>query len=273
MCEDLAIGDGTGDALAVFVDQYGGHTDDIGSGAAGVDLLNGMADGAGNAVRIKGTPLGGALGEVAGDHGDGVVAAFAMARELDALAVVEQIDVAQVPGGAVGIGVGGLTPLVLRFLMTVAAVLSGGKGFGINELTGVGGHERREKVIVLAEVVVVLLRYLRAVGRARGGSVVGFAACSHGPERKHGCQRECEIDGAGNYSHRRGDATDNSVKVLGLEIQDAHTEVDDTEFNRQLKEQQRMRKSSSFWRRRSGESHAPARRICASPDATELILL
>ena len=41
---------------------------------------------------------------------DGVVAAFAVAGELDALAVVEQVDVAQVPGGAVGVGVGGLAP-------------------------------------------------------------------------------------------------------------------------------------------------------------------
>ena len=123
MGEDLSIGDRAGDALAVFVDQDGGHGDDIGSGAAGVDLLNGVADGAGNAVGVKGPPLRGALGEVACNHGNGVVAAFAMSGELDSLTVVEQVDVAQIPGSTIGVGMRGLPPLVLGFLMTMAAVL------------------------------------------------------------------------------------------------------------------------------------------------------
>ncbi len=163
--------------------QNSGHADDVGAGAAGVDLLNGVADGAGDAVGVEGTPLRGALGEVAGNHGDGVVAAFAMARELDTLAVVEEIDVAQVPGGAVGVGVGGLTPLMLGFLVAVTAVLRGGKGLWVDEFTGVGGHERRQEMSVFAEVIVVLFRYLRAVGSASGGSLVRLAA---GPTDRRG---------------------------------------------------------------------------------------
>jgi len=185
MGEYLAIGDGAGDGFAVLINQYGRHADDVGAGAAGVDLLNRVADSAGDAVGVKGPPLCGALGEIAGNHGDGVMATFAMAGKLNTLAVVEEVDVAQIPGGAVGVGVGGLSPLVLSFLMTVATVLRRWKDLGVDEFTGVGGHEGWQEVRVFTEVVVILLHYFRAIGSASGGSLIRFAASRNGSERKH----------------------------------------------------------------------------------------
>jgi len=69
------------------------------------------------------------------------VAAFAVAGKFNPLAVVQKINVSQIPGRTVGVGMGGLSPLVLSFLMTMAAVLRGRKGFGVDEFTGVGGHQ------------------------------------------------------------------------------------------------------------------------------------
>lgn len=199
MGEDLSIGDCSGYRLAVFVEQDGGHAEDIGSGAASVDFLNGVADGAGDAVGIKGPPLGRSLSEVAGDHGNGVVTAFAVAGELDALAFVEEVDVAEIPLGAVGVGVRGLTPLMLGLLMTVAAVLGGGKGLGINEFTGIGGHEGGQEMSLVAEMIVIFFCHLRTVGSSSGRSFVGFAAGDDGTDRQRGCQGEREIKCAHDY--------------------------------------------------------------------------
>ena len=145
--EDFGVGDGAGDGLIVFVDQDGGRAHDVAAGADGGDLLDGVAGGAGDAFVLKGALFGHALGEIAGEQGDGVVAALAMAGVLNAFFVDEGVDVFEVPEGAEAVGVGGLTPLSVGLLVAVAAVGRGGEGFGAEELAviagGVGGQEGR----------------------------------------------------------------------------------------------------------------------------------
>lgn len=196
MGENFAVGDGSGNWFPVFVDQDGGDADHVGTCATGIDASNSVTDGTGDAVGIEGAPFCGSLGKVAGDHSDGVVTAFAVARKFNSFAVVEQADVAQVPGRTVGVGVGGLTPLMLGFLMAAAAVLCCGKGLGVNEFTGVGGHQRGEEMSLVAEPIVVFFRHLYAVGGSSGGSFVGFATGCDGAERQRGCQGEREVQDA-----------------------------------------------------------------------------
>ena len=57
MGKDLAVGDFTSDWLVIFIDEYCGHAHDVAASAAGVDLLDGVADHAGDAVLVVGTFL------------------------------------------------------------------------------------------------------------------------------------------------------------------------------------------------------------------------
>src|ERR1700730_7401885 len=83
--------------------------------------------------------FGHSLGEIAGKQGNGVVAALAMAGELHAFHVDEQVDVLEVPWGAKAIGMNGLAPLVIGLLVAMAAVLGRVKALGAEELA-VGGR-------------------------------------------------------------------------------------------------------------------------------------
>jgi hypothetical protein len=165
------------------------------------------------------------------------VTAFAMARKLNSLAVVKQADVAQVPGGTVGVGVRGLTPLMLGFLVAVAAVLCGGKVFWVDKFTGVGGHEGRQEMSLVAETVVILFRHLYAVGSSCGSSSVGFATGNDGADRQRSCQGEREIKCAHDYCRWKRQSTGNPKKVLSHGIRQLNTcgnRVDDTEFVQSL---------------------------------------
>ena len=153
--ENFGIRDGTRYRLTLFVDEDCGHSHDVAAGAGGVRRLDGVADGAGDAFLLEGTLFGHALGEIAGEEGDGVVATLAVARELDPLLIDEHVDVLQVPGLPEAVGVNGLAPLVIGLLVAAAAVFGREDAAGIDELT-VGGHGvRREEWGFLAEGVVV----------------------------------------------------------------------------------------------------------------------
>ena len=153
--QDFSVGDRAGDGSAVFIDHDGRNAHHVAAGAGGVGGLDGVTGGAGDALVLEGALLGHALGQVAGEQGHGIVAAFAVARELHPFLVDEHVDVFQIPGGTEAVGVRGLAPLVVGLLVAVAAVLRRVKALGAEELAvdrhGVGGQERR----VLAEGVVV----------------------------------------------------------------------------------------------------------------------
>ena len=71
--------------------------------------------------------------EGAGEDADWVVAAIAMARELNALGVHEDVDAGAIEGRAKGIGVQSLAPFVVGLLVAMATVGGVGKGLRINE--------------------------------------------------------------------------------------------------------------------------------------------
>jgi hypothetical protein len=102
--------------------------------------------------------FGHALGEVAGEQGYGVVAALAVAGELDSLRINKQVDVLEVPRGAKAVGMNRLAPLVVGLVVAVSAVFSRVERLGAEELAvrgdGIRGQERRllaEGVVVAAE--------------------------------------------------------------------------------------------------------------------------
>ncbi len=137
--EDLRVTYRAMDGLAVFIDQDSGLGENEARGSACINALDGVTDHAGDAVLVVGTLAGCAFGDSTGDDGDGVMAAFAMAGVGDALFGVEQVDVAEVPGGAIGVGVGRLTPLSVGFLVTMRAILCRGKALGVDEFAVVSG--------------------------------------------------------------------------------------------------------------------------------------
>ena len=127
--EDVGVGDGAGDAVAVGVEEDGRDGEDVAAVAgAVVDALDRVADHAGDAVCVKATIGRGGGSEAAGEDGDGVVATIAVAREGYAFFVDEEVDAGAIEGAAEGVGVEGLTPLVVGLGVTVAAVFGSGEG-------------------------------------------------------------------------------------------------------------------------------------------------
>ena len=106
------------------------------------------------------------------------MAAFTVASVFNAFFRGEEAGIFYVPGGAKGVGVSGLTPLFVRLLMAVAAVLCSGEGFGIDELAGVGGCVRREEGLIGAESKVVMLSDCFGVSFALRGSSDGVRGMS-----------------------------------------------------------------------------------------------
>jgi hypothetical protein len=135
--KDLPIGDFASDRLAVFIDQYGGNTHDVAAGAARVDLLDGVADGAGDAILVIGALLRRPLRQRSGNDRDRVVTTLAVAGEFNSFGVVQQGDIFEVIRYAIGVGVSGLAPLLVTLLMTMTAVLCRRKSLGVDKFAGV----------------------------------------------------------------------------------------------------------------------------------------
>ncbi len=148
--EYFGIGNLAGDGCAGLIEQHSGHRHGVGAGAAGIHLLDGMADHASHAVLIIGTLDGFAVGQRAGDGGQRIVAALAVAGKSNALFRGEQVDILQVPRRAVCVGVGRLAPLCMSFLMAVPAIGGRRHGSRIDELAGVGGSVRRPERMLFA---------------------------------------------------------------------------------------------------------------------------
>ena len=178
MSEDFGVGDGAGDGRAVFVDQDGGRAHDVAAGSGGVSGNDGMAGGAGESFVLEGALDRHALREIAGEQGNRIVAALAMAGELDALLVDERVDVLEIPGRAEAVGVNRFPPLGVGGLVAVAAVLGGGEAGGREELAVVRHGIRRQEGRVFAEGVVVAVGDVvvergEGAGDLDGGGVSG----------------------------------------------------------------------------------------------------
>ncbi len=158
MREDLLERNFAGDALALRVRHDGGNAEDEAAVAVGgLDAADGVAEHAGQAVLVHLAINMRILGEAAGEDGDGIVAAVAVARELDALGVDQNVDALAIERRAEGVGVQGLPPLVICLLMAVSAIRGVGKGAGLDEGAvlhhGVAGGG--DVVLAVAEVVIL----------------------------------------------------------------------------------------------------------------------
>ena len=91
--QDLTVGDGPGDGRAVFVHHHRRYPHNVGARSCCIGRLDGVTGGAGYPFFLKWALFGHALGEIAGKQGDGVVATLAVAGELNALHVDEEIDI------------------------------------------------------------------------------------------------------------------------------------------------------------------------------------
>src|ERR1700744_3851496 len=69
----------------------------------------------------------------------------------------QQPCISYVPGGAKGVGVSGLAPFGVGFLVAVTTVFGSGKSLGIDELAGVGGCVGWQEGLISTESKVVML--------------------------------------------------------------------------------------------------------------------
>ena len=122
-----------------------------------------MTGGAGESVVVKSAIDVGVFGESTRKDGDGVVATVAMAGELDTFGADENVDAGAVERRAEGIGVQGLAPLAVGFVMAVGAVLGVRESAWLDELVAFRGSIAGEGKVVLAEKKVVGFAYLFGV--------------------------------------------------------------------------------------------------------------
>src|SRR3569833_2469587 len=175
MAENLRVRNRAGHRGALIVDKYGRRRHHVAAGAGGVSGLDRVAGSTGDAFVFERTCLRHALGEVSGEESDRVVAALAVARELDSLFADEQVHVLQIPGLTEAVRVNRLPPLVVGLLMAVAAVLGRGNAARVDELT-VGRHRvRGQEGMLFPEGVVVTAAdgVVELSGRPRNPDVGG----------------------------------------------------------------------------------------------------
>ena len=91
------------------------------------------------------------------------MATVAVARKLDPFGANEDVDAGAVEGRAEGVGVQGLAPLAVGFIVAMGAVFGLWKGARLDELVALGGSIAGEGEVVLAEKKVVGLAYLFGV--------------------------------------------------------------------------------------------------------------
>ena len=114
-----------------------------------------MAGGSGQAILIEFAVYEGVLREAAAENRDGIVAAIAVAGEFDSFGSDEDVNASPVEGSAKRVGVQRLAPLVVRLLVTVAAVVGRGKRVWLQEGVADYGRITWGRDIVRAEGEVV----------------------------------------------------------------------------------------------------------------------
>ncbi len=110
-----------------------------------------------------------------------------MTGVFDAFFGRQQACVPDVPGGAKGVGMSGLAPFGVRFLMAVSTLFGSGEGFGIYELAGVCGGVRRQEGLIGAESEVVMFFDCFGVDRPlgrRGDDIRGVGSVSFPGDEK-----------------------------------------------------------------------------------------
>ncbi len=132
--QDFAVGYLARNAVSIFIDHHRRNAHDIaGVPFGGFQALNGVANHAGHAVVVELPVHQRVLGERTRKQPDGIMTAIAVAREFDALGVVEQIHTGSVKRLAEGVRVQRLAPLVICLLMAVGAIGGIGKSSRLDE--------------------------------------------------------------------------------------------------------------------------------------------
>src|SRR5580700_9624218 len=143
-----------------------------------MQLLNGVAGGAGEAVLIEAAIYLRILGEPSREYGDGIVAAIAVARKFNAFGPQQDVYAGAIERRAKGVGMQRLAPLAISFRVTSSAIFRGWKSRRRNKvvanhgrITGSGNFVRPEVEIVgfayfggIRPAVAILVR-LRPPGR------------------------------------------------------------------------------------------------------------
>ena len=83
------------------------------------------------------------------------MAAVAVTRELDAFGAYKNVDAGAVERRAEGVGVQGLAPLAVGFVMAVGAIFGIRECAGLDELVAFGGSIAGEGKVVLSEKEIV----------------------------------------------------------------------------------------------------------------------
>ena len=181
MRQNLAIRDRSRDRRAGLIDQNSRNSHDKATGAACVHLLDRVADGAGHAVLIVRAFARRGIGQGTGDQRDRVVAALAVPRIGNAFLRSQQVHVLQIVGDPVRVRMGGLSPLRVRLLMAVPAILGGGKGLWIQEGPGVRRRVRGQKRgrLLMPELVVLVGRDFCVVSQASRSGIIGCRTRAH----------------------------------------------------------------------------------------------
>src|SRR5271170_7524928 len=123
MRQNHGVRDHTGDALALLVDHHCRHTHhETSISELRVHTLNRMARHTRQPISVERAVALSVRVKCAREYADGVVAAIAMPRELNAPGLDQNVDAGAIERRSKRIGVQGLTPLVVRLLMAMPTV-------------------------------------------------------------------------------------------------------------------------------------------------------
>jgi hypothetical protein len=194
MLEDVAKGNLARDTLAVFVYHHRRDAHHIAAIAGGgLQPLDRVTGGTGQAVLVKGAVDVGVRCEAAREYDDRIVAAIAVPRELDAFGADEDVYARPVERRAEGVGVECLTPLMVSLVMAMAAVFRLWKSAWLNEHVALGSGIAGKRHVVFAEEKVIrlsdLVGIVFAVGVFAGLGVRGELNRSHQQDHtnREGC--------------------------------------------------------------------------------------
>src|SRR5208282_1666667 len=134
----------------------------------GLQPLDGMAGCAGQTVFVKGAIDVRVGCQAAREHDNRIVAAIAVAGELNAFGADEDVDAGAVERSAEGVGVQGLAPLAVGFVVAVRAVFGFRESARLNKVVALNGGIARKRQVVFAEKKIVGLSYLISVILALG---------------------------------------------------------------------------------------------------------
>ncbi len=148
MIPDFFIRHDTGNPLAVFIHHHRRNAENEPTvPVGGLQLLNRVASGAGEAIFVEAAIHLGILGQASGEYRDGVVAAIAVTRELDPLRAQQNIYAGAIEGCAKRIRMQRVAPLAVSLRVASTAVFGVRKRRGWNEIVAFDGQQSGVEIL------------------------------------------------------------------------------------------------------------------------------